>query len=380
MFAAAAIFAGLVAATNYLVNPYGAFALQLFSPIFRNLKEERLATPYLIRTARPETMLIGSSRVLLGIPIPQGERDGVMNAALAAGTMEQLSAVVRLAVENPRLRQIIWGVDFFTFDENWRKVDPQFDLRIQNDVRQKLEDAIISASAFADSRNYLMRMIKGRSRLPRIATTDTPWPRALICNDFEARRNAGLTSTAPASIQHQLIDDVPNYPNYQFSQQYFDLFRDTVNLARAHGIRVTLFVPPLNQYELEMIRLGGRWDAFQNWKRMLVTVGPYVDFSGYNEISQSDWMFMHLMHFKSAVGEAMLRVLLDQPLANCSTMTAIVVRSAMRVEADSIDHALNEQEGMRLAIAADDSRYARMVAAVLKLRRPGAASGRVAVK
>jgi hypothetical protein len=45
MFAAAAIFAGLVAATNYLVNPYGAFAIQLFSPIFRNLKEERLATP-----------------------------------------------------------------------------------------------------------------------------------------------------------------------------------------------------------------------------------------------------------------------------------------------------------------------------------------------
>ncbi len=375
MFAASTVLVALVATSNYLVNPYGAFPIQLFSPIFRKIKQERLVTPYLIRTARPDTLLIGSSRVLMGIPIPQGVRDGVMNAAIAAGTMEQLCAVIRLAVENPKLTEIIWGVDFFVFDKNWNKDDPQFDLRIRNSLGQKLEDSIISASAFNDSRNYLKRAIDGRADLPRTSTADIPWPPALICGDFEASHNAGLVSTAPSAIQHQLTDDVPNYANYQFSQQFFEMFRDTVNLARARGIRVIMFVPPLNQYELEMIRQSGRWEQFRNWKRMLTTIGPYLDFSGYNEFSQSDWMFMHLMHFKVAVGETMLRILMGQPLETCGSMPAIVMRSAMRVDADSIDQVLQEQERMRGALADDDSRYTRMVAAALARRRGTAEPG-----
>ena len=372
MFAAAVLFAAIVATVNCLVNPYGAFHSELLNPIFRKIQQERLATPYLIRTARPHTVLVGSSRVLLGMPIPQAMRDGVINAALSASTMKQLCALLRLALKQPDLQQIIWGVDFFTFDKNWNRNDPLFNRRTENRFSQKLEDAVISASAFDDSIDCVKRALRGRAKLPPIATASIPWPPALICGDFEARRNAGLAHTGPLSIRHQLTDDVPNYARFEFSQEFFDLFRDTVNLARSHDLRVILFVPPMNQYELEMIRLSGHWDDFQNWKRMLATIGPYVDFSGYNEIAQSDGMFMHLMHFKSAVGETMLRILLEQPLETCGAMPEIVARSAMRVDAASVEDALKKQERMRLAVANDDSRYARMVAMVLAERRGAA--------
>ncbi len=372
MFAAAAVFAAIVATVNCLVNPYGAFRGQLVDPIFRKIQQERLATPYRIRTAQPHTVLVGSSRVLMGMPIPQGMRDGVMNAALSASTMKQLCALLRRALENPDLRQIIWGVDFFTFNKNWNKDDPLFDRRMENRFAQKLEDAVISGSAFDDSLDCVKRAMRGRAKLPPIATASIPWPPALICDEFEARHNAGLAHSGPLSIQHQLTDDVPNYARFEFSQEFFDLFRDTLNLARSHDLRVILFVPPMNQYELEMIRLSGHWDDFQNWKRKLTTIGPYVDFSGYNEIAQSDGMFMHLLHFKSAVGETILRILFEQPLETCGAMPEIVARSAMHVDADSIEDALKKQERMRLAVANDNSRYARMVAMVLAERRRAA--------
>jgi hypothetical protein len=260
-------------------------------------------------------------------------------------------------------------VDFFAFDRNWNKDDPLFDRRIEDQFEQKVEDTIISASGFDDSFEMVKRALRGRAKLPPIATASVPWPPTLICSDLEARRKAGLAFSQLTSIQQQLLDDVPDYANFEFSQRHFELFRQSVNLARVRGIDVVIFIPPLNQYELEKIRLSGRWGAFQNFKRMLATIGPYVDFSGYNEISRSDWMFIHLMHFKSAVGETILRILMGQPLETCGTMPEIVARSAMRVDASSIDEALNAQEQMRRAVATDDSRYARLVATVLRDRR-----------
>ena len=81
---------GLAAAVNYLVNPYGAWRIELFNPIFRNILDERVAVPYMIRTAEPQTLLIGDSRVRWGMGIEQGERYGVMNAAMLGATLNEM--------------------------------------------------------------------------------------------------------------------------------------------------------------------------------------------------------------------------------------------------------------------------------------------------
>ena len=47
------------------------------------------------------------------------------------------------------------------------------------------------------------------------------------------------------------------------------------------------FVPPFSEYELELIRQGGQWETFQNFKRQLASVAPFWDFSGYNEIART---------------------------------------------------------------------------------------------
>ena len=85
MFGLTALLLGIAIGFNYLVDPYGAWGNRLVHPIFRQIKRERLATPYFVWTAQPRVLLIGSSRMLMGIRIDQGERDGAYHQGTVWG-------------------------------------------------------------------------------------------------------------------------------------------------------------------------------------------------------------------------------------------------------------------------------------------------------
>ena len=167
MLALAAALVAVGILVNYLLNPYGAWRTALIDPFFRKVEHERVVTPYLLRTSAPATLLLGSSRVLLGMRVEQGERDDVMNGALTAATIPQLAAIVDLALErNPRLKRIVWGVDFFTFDTVWNHVDRSFNQRVAGDRAVKVEDTLLSLEALGDGRELWNRSRRGIGKLP----------------------------------------------------------------------------------------------------------------------------------------------------------------------------------------------------------------------
>lgn len=368
MFTLTAALVGCGLAANYLLNPYGAWSAALINPIFRKVKHERVVTPYLLRTARPHTLLVGSSRVLMGMRIEQGERGGVMNAAITAAKLPELSRIVALALDNPQLKRIVWGVDFFAFDENHDQVAPEFDRRIAGRRTAMLEDAL-SLSALQEGYEFLRRARRGAAKLPPTATAAIPWPMPLVCEDFHATRQRGLSVTGRAEIEAQLSRDLPEYQRYRFSPRLLKLFHDTVGAARTRGVEVILFVPPMSEYELELLRQGGQWETFQNWKRGLAASGPFWDFSGYNGIARDDGLFMHVMHFKIAAGQMMLRIMLGEPAQPCDGPSKIIAENARYVEPSAIDREIAIQDRMReAALGRDDARYARIAADAIARR------------
>ena len=122
MLACLAGFLTAVAAINWIVNPYGAWRPALIDPSHRvdgaarGEAGERVTTAYRIRADRPATVLVGSSRVVAGMYIERGARDGVLNAAMSGASLAEVRAILRLAAANPRLERVIWGVDFYAFD------------------------------------------------------------------------------------------------------------------------------------------------------------------------------------------------------------------------------------------------------------------------
>src|ERR1700752_4116821 len=151
---------------NYVVNPYGAWRVALVDPIYRKLAADRAQMPYLLRTTEPFTVLIGSSRVQMGMRIERGYRGRVLNPSRGAATLPALARIVDAALANPRLERIVWGVDFYAFNARRHHVNPLFEARLAGDPGVVTEDALLSLTALGDGGDLLKRALRGQARLP----------------------------------------------------------------------------------------------------------------------------------------------------------------------------------------------------------------------
>jgi hypothetical protein len=276
----------VVAGVNWVADPYGTWRVAIVDRVYTRNKIEltRVITPYRLRTKQPLTLLIGASRVLLGMPIEQGYRDGVFNASLMGGTLDEIAAITQVAIQKPKLHRLIWGVEFFTFDEKWAGIwDPRMPRRLAGDTPLRLVETLLTMEVLDESRKLFLRAIGGRKRLPATRLVSVPWTEDVIRGELEEARvhsPGDLTQTVPEQGIAQWVDI---YSTHRVSARQIALFCNTISDIRRAGIVAIVFVPPLGEYELEAIRQTGLWEVFQQWKRQLALAGPYWDFSGYNE-------------------------------------------------------------------------------------------------
>jgi hypothetical protein len=369
------LFLAAVAALNWLANPYGAWSVAVIDPIYRipesarNEPEERIITAYHLRTEQPATLLVGSSRVLWGIPIGAGDEHGFFNAGLCGASLAEIAAVLRLARAKPGLTRVIWGVDFYAFDEKYRgfrypetraELEGDGSLRILRDIRETL----LNAQAFQDSRRVLWKAIRGQGRLDRVPV---PWPEPTIEADLEHSEQDGLARTDEAVLEAQVVQFVaPIYTDYRPSAPLLSLFRSTIAAARDAGIELALFIPPLSECELEVIRQRGQWDTFREWKRQVAATQPYWDYSGYNALAYADDLFRDAVHFKPAVGHLILRHLLGEDTADGSAAGRRTREAGVWVDAATVEQHLAQQQAALEARLQQDSRYRELVATALR--------------
>ena len=368
MFLCLIVFLAMVAGINWLADPYGVWRIALVDQVYLNSQPgERVLTPYRVRFERPTTILVGSSRTLWGMPIEQGYRDGILNASLPGSSLDELAAIVHVALRNPQLKRLVWGVDFFTFDENWTDFrDAETRLRLEGNLGLLLTDTLLNTEALAASRKLLVRAVAGRTRLPPTRVALLPWPQETIAEAFESSQREGLAHATAASVKEQLAGWVSKYKTFRLSARHVALFRDTLTHAKAAGVEVILFIGPMSAYELEAIGDDGQWDTFEQWKRQLATIAPYWDFSGYNPLAYADDAFLDVVHFKAAPGHLILRHLLGQDTSRCGTSTRLVLDSGVWVDAATVEQHLVKQGAARRAAERPDSRYHMMVADILR--------------
>jgi hypothetical protein len=367
MLLALVAFCATAVSVNYLINPYGAWRTALIDPIFRDDNDARMTTPYLVRTTRPQTLLVGSSRVRVGMHIEQGYHDGVLNGALQGADAEEAVEVVRMALRNPKLKRIVWGVDFFSFDES-RTVDRDTMARLHGNAWTMFSETLLNLEALDAGRREFDRAFHGRVALREGWTIAVPWPQAELCRKRAGSDRAGLASAGDAKIRLQLIGDVPDYTGYRLSQRKLRDYAAAVALARRRGVEVIAFVPPMSGYVLEMIRQSGQWPTFQQWKRELLAAGPYWDFSGYNAFALSPELFQDVMHFKTPVGHQLLRGLLGLDTSGCGSKTRIITGAGIWVDDRTICDLLATQEARMRGAIAHQTGFVRAAAQALTAR------------
>jgi hypothetical protein len=328
MLTALALMIAGVAGFNYAVNPFGAWPVDLVNPIYRTTEPTRVAIPYLIQIDQPRVLIIGDSRAELGIPIAQGYRDGYFNAAMLGARLNELSALVKAALRNPKLRIIIWQLDFFSFGKLSESVyDPPTLARLTFPRRDIAGDTLLSFDALNASIDLIERSKRGIRALQIYAVAPLPWPPAVI------RRETPEPSTTPffgsdAGVVWYLSGLTASlYQPFEYSARQVDLFRQMVARIHRAGVALVIFLPPLSEYELEVIRIAGKWDDFMRFKATVAAIAPYADFSGYNSIARADFLYRDPMHLEPALGWTITRRLLGKDCSQCGPASGLAAES-----------------------------------------------------
>lgn len=366
-----------VAAVNWIVNPYGAWRPTVVDPAHRvtgtarGEAGERVTIGYRVRAARPSTLLVGSSRVIVGMHFRDHRQTEIFNASLSGASLPEIVAILRLATTNPRLERVFWGVDFYAFDRRFAGFrHPQTRLRLEGSERQvltlRITETLLSLRALDDSRRVLLRAVRGRKR--ELHALLVPWPEDEIRARLRDPGRPGLAAADDARLKAQLADWVGNYSEYRVSGALTAVFLRAVADVRAAGVDLVVFVPPLSRCELEAIDQTGSWPAFQQWKRDLLAAGPYWDFSGYGKLDRWESFFLDVAHFWPAVGHVMMRGFLGQDCRRCGEAASLVQAAGVRIDATTLDAYLARQDALRAAARGEGNRCQPVVAQMLQAR------------
>jgi hypothetical protein len=325
-------------------------------------------------------MLLGSSRVMMGIPVDERQRDDVLNAAMPGVTLDETAAMVLLSFKNPRLRRVLWGIDYYTFGPvfiGFRDLETAQRLQ-RGRVRRlwlRVGETLLSRRALSDSLRLLAPLIGMGAGPPRFLAA--PWTPAMIRESFDAVNADGMPHMSDALLSKYLVNHEHMLRNNRAQSHRGSHVRQELRRLRGNGIAVTMFVPPISDCELAFIRRLGQWDAFQAWKAdLLEAAGPYYDFSGYHDLATDPRLWEDPVHFKPVVGHVILRFLLDLDCSDCGPMADRVLATAVRVDADTIAGHLAQQEARYQRAAEDRPRCVAMVerqlARITAAAQPGA--------
>jgi hypothetical protein len=347
-----------------LVDPYRTFGtptIHGWTELKPRIYDEAvMAKMYQLERVRPRTILLGNSRVEVGIDplsaVWPADARPVFNAAEAGRDLFTALIMLREAISLGNLRVAVVGVDFQDFlqtsypavvdippigpDEQRLRVDRRGNpnARRMAQVWRDWFTSTLSMAALGDSLQTVMHQ--------NADTTTTMTP--LGFNPLHEYRLFGerngyfeLFAHAQRMYARQYTAyEVPDFSspsrirNYRYLQMIIDL-------ARAQSVRLILFTPPYHADYLEMLHRLGLWPSFLQWMRSLGSIADAARRDGSNlavfDCSTYDSMttepipaagdrtstmrwYWEPGHFKSALGDQVLKALFGASTGLCSSL------------------------------------------------------------
>lgn len=337
-FGAALLFLLSLPVFNAVVDPYDAF--HLWQAVgFNSEKTEllsrggRVEKSLRLREVPFETVLVGSSRVLVGMDpqSPHLDDNKTYNAGLGGTNMYELSQVIEyIARHQPDLEQLIIGLDFSMFND-YRTVNGDYEVSgfAGRTAWQLYSYLLFSQAASLDSLDTLVsNLAGGQDRVRRDGYQDAP---PLDVLEPGSR-------PAFAAVIDQFRDDDETFAGLAADGRYdaerLDMLRDALIDASSRSIEIKIFISPIHVLLIETMHRMGIAALYEQWKRDLVDMVEQInvegraavpiqvwDFGDYNSITTEDvpqpgqearmrW-YWEPSHYRREVSELVLARMLD---------------------------------------------------------------------
>ena len=277
----------VIAAFNLLVDPIGAFSSIHVSALdpYRPRIDNRPAKAELARRPGWDIVLLGSSRVLSGLPAdyPVFRTNRTVNLAMTAPMLPELATALRtLLANNGRTpKMVILGLDFYMFGDGPDHVLDFLDTRFNPGIDRLNYYAkrLIGLSSTEESIGVLKKLIAGK---------------ALGLQD----QNGFISHQTTIEFAHRPVFEqtmrafAPGYRAMSYApSNRLEAVRQIVRECRKRDIELRIVIMPVHALEVELLYACGKDGEFENFKRTLVRFladegldgrVPLLDATGYS--------------------------------------------------------------------------------------------------
>lgn len=369
LFASAALLLACVVGFNAIVDPFAMYRMieikgfNSYKPAIVN--RVRLLKAYEVRRFQPESIVLGSSRVHLGISpdhsIWSKRYERRYNLAFDGATTKEMYHYLVHTNADGNLRHVMLGLDSYHLSGAPASTRPDFDASLLRNQRYWFN---IPRMILADLR-ILTSIATLRESLHTLKSQVDSQPDWLVENGqrlgevFFRRPEEQFVSCGPRcyfdeidklEIRYKLEWRIPEKPGRTIPLSGPPQKRDPLNsmnyvekiisYCREHGIKLNIFLTPSHVHQLELDALTDAWWSVENGKRQIVRLlnedqhrypdQPAIhvyDFNGYSPITTDSLPdkesllemlnYWDSSHFKENIGNLVLNRILapddDQP-------------------------------------------------------------------
>ncbi|WP_119420587.1 hypothetical protein [Desertibaculum subflavum] len=312
-----AAFTVLVAlAVNMIVDPYDVFRLvniegfNMRKPAIEN--QVRFAKAYQMRALKPEVMVLGNSRVEIGLDTDRRSRETglrIFNAGLPGSTIYELHRYMQHAVAIGTIKHIVVALDIFSFNTQLPATQNDF---LESRLMMRADNQptpLFDSQRVTDLFNLFVAWDTVERSIETVSLQHEPRASTRSPSGFDPIDEAdflqGAGSYAEAFrrkdrnyLRRSLKRGLSLQPSAHWPRGSIAELEKILALARSADIQLTLFIHPYHAHVLEILDLAGQWDTYEDWKRELVVAVqidaarqpsgqafPLWDFGDYNAVT-----------------------------------------------------------------------------------------------
>ena len=280
------VLVALVAAGNWLMDPFGLFGSpdwQGFNRVKPEIvKNDRPAKAQMIERQRPTALILGNSRSLNGIPTDHRAWNGqaVFNGAFTAGYLGEALEVLKFAHDGGRLKRVLLNIDELNYRAGGdlsSRYDPR---RYRRDFTGTWVRALDRAQALTTDYGLRASYRTWKARHGNLMESDAAiiLPDGSVDQDlfFSAIARRGGAREAFARVERQahlstprrsLPGDTKPYSNYSLAEA---TLLELLRFCRKEGIEISIFLPPAHVRSLAEKKLSNSLDVMLQIRRSVL--------------------------------------------------------------------------------------------------------------
>ena len=271
---------------NWFINPFGIWQ----SPRIHGINEFIDVSGYvrlykmshIPRLTNTQVYLLGASSVFKACyPARYFEISGLetYNAGFSGARISEIKSELEHAIKfNRHLKEVVLGLNWYMFHKTYEGITKEFpknQVGVDAPDREVVFSALLSWDAVKRSIQTVQRNLQGIQY--NSVDADGKMNESILRKEYQASLNLEQFAV-------DTVVQIPMFRNYELSKLTIDEYAEIVALCEMHGIKLQIYINPVHGIFLESIYKSGGWESFEDWKRCLVEIHPFYDFSHYSQI------------------------------------------------------------------------------------------------